>query len=313
LPVILFGDHTRIFKYVDFPFALGADGVQVLVPVKSKLIGKYLYFFLKALIIENHGYSRHYKFLKEKEITIPPKETQTRIVELLEKAEQLQQWRNESDELTNDYLNSVFLKMFGDPIRNPKKWEKKKLKEFGKIVTGNTPPRAKSHYYGKYIDWVKSDNINTPNYFVTESKERLSEEGAKIARIVPKRSVLVTCIAGSISCIGNVAISNRAVAFNQQINAIIPNENVNVLFLYFLILNSKEYIQNHSNKALKGIVSKSVFESIPFIFPPSDLQIKFGSVLQEMLKMKEYQEKSKSQINSLLGVLAQRAFKGELQ
>ena len=125
MPVILFGDHTRVFKYVDFPFALGADGVQVLVPVTSKFIEKYLYFFLKALRIENHGYSRHYKFLKEKEITIPPKEIQTRIVKMLEKAEQLQQWRKESGKLTNDYLNSVFLKMFGDPTINPKKWEKK--------------------------------------------------------------------------------------------------------------------------------------------------------------------------------------------
>src|SRR3989304_5683011 len=90
LPVIIFGDHTRNFKFVDFPFALGADGTKILVP-KKFLHPKYFYFFLNGLIIENHGYSRHYKFLKEKQIVIPPLPTQKKIAAVLEKAEKLRE------------------------------------------------------------------------------------------------------------------------------------------------------------------------------------------------------------------------------
>jgi type I restriction enzyme S subunit len=140
----------------------------------------------------------------------------------------------------------------------------------------------------------------------------LSELGAKYGRIVPARSVLVTCIAGSVSCIGNAAISDRDVAFNQQINAIVPNNDVDEFFLYFLILNSKKYIQNHSTKALKGIVSKSVFESMPFIAPPSCLQKKFGLLVKEILKIEELQKESGQKIEELYNSMMQRAYKGEI-
>jgi len=252
-------------------------------------------------------------YIRRIKIIVPKNnETQKKIVSVLEKAELLKQWRRYADELTDDYIRSVFFNMFGDPINNSKKWEKKKLKEFGKIVTGNTPSRKKPEYYGNYIEWIKSDNINTPDIFLTKSQEMLSKEGAEVGRTVPKRSVLVTCIAGSLSCIGNAAISNRDVAFNQQINAIVPNEDVDEFFLYFLILNSKKYIQNYSTKAMKGMVSKSVFESIPFIFPPSELQRKFGSFSKDFIQLREYQEQSKQQINDLFGVLMQKASSGEL-
>lgn len=312
LPVIIFGDHTRIFKFVDFPFALGADGTKILVPKKSILDSKYFYYFLNKLIIESHGYSRHYKFLKEKQIVIPPPPAQKKIAAILEKAEKLREWRKEADELTDRFLKSTFLEMFGDPIKNPKKWEKRAIKEFGKVMTGNTPPRMNSEYYGNYIEWIKSDNINTPYTYLTKSEEMLSEAGAKVGRIVPKGSVLITCIAGSLSCIGNVAIADREVAFNQQINAIVPNKKGNELFLYHLILITKEYIQNFSTQSMKGMLSKGIFESIPFIFPPTDLQNKFGLIANEVEEVRRYQQQSKQYINDFFNTLMQKSFKGEL-
>lgn len=312
LPVIIFGDHTRIFKFVDFPFSLGADGTKVLVPKKDLLYPKYFYFFLHRLKIESHGYSRHYKFLKEKQIVIPPPQTQKKIVSILEKADETKRLRMQADELTNQLLQSVFLEMFGDPVKNPKGWEIKELKEMGFVKTGNTPPRKNPEYYGNYIEWIKSDNINTPYTYLTKSEEMLSEEGVKVGRTAPKNSVLVTCIAGSISCIGNVAIADRDVAFNQQINAIIPKEHLNDFFLYYLILSSKSCIQNSSTQGMKGMISKSAFESLRFICPPSYLQDKFRKYAEEVEKLKNYQKQSQQEIDNLFNALMQKAFKGEL-
>ena len=172
--------------------------------------------------------------------------------------------------------------------------------------------RKKPEYYGNYIEWIKSDNINTPSTYLTNSEERQSEIGAKVGRVAPEGSVLVTCIAGSLSCIGKVVIVDREVSFNQQINAIIPNEIVNIFFLHHLILNTKEYIQNFSTQSMKGMVSKSVFESIPFIFLPKELQDQFGLIARDFEKIRKQQIQSRQHIDDLFNTLMQQVFRGEL-
>lgn len=82
-PVIVFGDHTRIFKYIDFNFVLGADGVKLFQP-KDNVHPKYFYYCLKNLKINNLGYSRHFKVLKELKIPLPPLEIQQEIVNKIE-------------------------------------------------------------------------------------------------------------------------------------------------------------------------------------------------------------------------------------
>lgn len=111
---------------------------------------------------------------------------------------------------------SRFVEMFGEPVSNPMGWEKVAIGKRCDIVTGNTPPRADAENYGEYIEWIKSDNINTPDTFLTTAEEYLSEKGASIGRCVDAGGVLMTCIAGSIKCIGNVGVADRKVAFNNQ-------------------------------------------------------------------------------------------------
>ncbi len=82
-PVICFGDHTLVLKYVDFDFILGADGVKILVPIDA-IDTKYLYYVLKTNPIESRGYSRHYTYLKELKIPHPPIEIQRQIVAEIE-------------------------------------------------------------------------------------------------------------------------------------------------------------------------------------------------------------------------------------
>ncbi|MHC1599640.1 MAG: restriction endonuclease subunit S [Candidatus Methanospirareceae archaeon] len=283
----------------------------------NDLLPEYLYFWSLTIDAKQLTHDINYPSLRLSElesakIPTPPLETQRKIVAILEKADETKRLRMQADELTNQLLQSVFLEMFGDPAKNPKGWEIKELKEMGFVKTGNTPPRKNPEYYGNYIEWIKSDNINTPYTYLTKSEEMLSEEGVKVGRTAPKNSVLVTCIAGSISCIGNVAIADRDVAFNQQINAIIPKEHLNDFFLYYLILSSKSCIQNSSTQGMKGMISKSAFESLRFICPPSYLQDKFRKYAEEVEKLKNYQKHSQQEIDNLFNALMQKAFKGEL-
>ena len=106
-----------------------------------------------------------------------------------------------------------------------------------------------------------------------------------VGRIVEKDSILMACIAGSIASIGRVCVTDRTVAFNQQINAIVPMQ-YNVLFLYVLLQMSKDYLVEDINMALKGILSKSKLEEKEFIVPPMALQEQFSAFVEQADKSK---------------------------
>ena len=86
LPAIIFGDHTKRFKLIQFPFFLGADGAKVLLPNCHDLDPVFLYGQFGCLELEDAGYSRHFKFLKSKELILPPIEQQKRFRTLSENA-----------------------------------------------------------------------------------------------------------------------------------------------------------------------------------------------------------------------------------
>ncbi|MFZ5564361.1 MAG: restriction endonuclease subunit S [Thermodesulfobacteriota bacterium] len=71
LPMIVFGDHTRILKFIDFPFACGADGTQLIASNDAKISQEFLYFALDAIDLSNYFYARHFKFLKDQFIPRP--------------------------------------------------------------------------------------------------------------------------------------------------------------------------------------------------------------------------------------------------
>ena len=74
IPIIVFGDHTRILKYIQFPFAKGADGTQLIISDKDNMPQSLLYLSLKAVDLSNYHYARHFKYLKAEIILIPTKE-----------------------------------------------------------------------------------------------------------------------------------------------------------------------------------------------------------------------------------------------
>lgn len=146
--------------------------------------------------------------------------------------------QNELDML-EDLIKARFVEMFGDPRSNPFGFEKMILKDTCKIITGNTPSRAIDEYYGEFIEWIKTDNIVSGLLYPTKAIEGLSEKGVKIGRTVDKDSILMACIAGSIASIGRVCITDRRVAFNQQINAIIPQKyNIHFCMFYYRYLKT---------------------------------------------------------------------------
>jgi type I restriction enzyme S subunit len=295
------------------------QGFKSFVPIQSLLDSGYLYHWLRCnrAYLDSLGNGATFKEVSKAvvsriEIPLPPLAEQKRIASILDKADAIRRKLQQSLRLSDDFLRSVFLDMFGDPVTNPKGLPTKKLGEFGEIVTGNTPSRKIPENFGDDLEWIKSDNINTPSHYLTPASEKLSKIGASRARSAPAGSTLVTCIAGSHDCIGNAAMTNRIVSFNQQINAIIPNPDVDSKFLYAQIIVAKKLIQIASTNSMKGMVSKSAFSSIEFLAPEPDQQAEFGLIFQQYEKLLMDVEQQSKDAAALFFSLQQRAFRGEL-
>ncbi|MDR8025687.1 restriction endonuclease subunit S [Burkholderia cenocepacia] len=248
------------------------------------------------------------------EIPVPEEfDNQIRIAHLLSKVEGLIAQRKQHLQHLDDLLKSVFLEIFGDPVRNEKGWDKPALTAFGKISTGNTPPRSESaNYDGDFIEWIKTDNITGDAVCITPSAEHLSEIGARKARTVTSGALLVACIAGSVESIGRAALTDRTVSFNQQINAIQPGKDVNPLYLYGLFKLSRSYIQSHATKGMKKILTKGDFEKITMIKPSFEIQNQFAVIFEKVESIKSRYKQSLTDLETLYGALSQQAFKGEL-
>jgi type I restriction enzyme S subunit len=312
-PAIIFGDHTKAVKWIDRPFVLGADGVKILNPC-DRLDKRFAYHFLKSIRLpDDAGYSRHYKFLKRIKVPVPnSKREQVRIAAILDSAEAIRTKRQQALTEIDALLRATFLDMFGDPATNPKKLRTTPLAAFGQAVTGNTPSRAVAEYYGNAVEWIKSDNLGAPSYTLTPAAERLSPRGAEVGRLAPAGATLITCIAGSPDSIGNAGLADRTVAFNQQINALIPSDSTDPHFLFVQFLVGKKLIQRASTNSMKGMVSKSSFEAVHFLMPDASQQRAFGRLCRKIMSWQAKAAMAYRESDRLFSSLSRRAFQGEL-
>lgn len=246
-------------------------------------------------------------YVEQFEVGEKSKKEQVSICNKLDKLHDVMKLREQELQMLNDLIKARFVELFGDPRSNPFGFEKKMLKDTCKVITGNTPSRAIAEYYGDYIEWIKTDNIVSGILSPTQATESLSEKGMNVGRTVEKNSILMACIAGSIASIGRVCITDRIVAFNQQINAVVP-EQYNILFLYVLLQMSKDYLVEDINMALKGILSKSKLEEKEFIIPPMDLQEQFSDFVKQVDKSKVVVQKALDETQILFNSLMQQYF-----
>ena len=288
----------------------------------ERITGPYLFNLLRAPYVRKAGAMKMKgaagqrrvpaDFFAALQIPLPPLAEQKRIAGILDAADALRAKRREALAQLDTLLQSTFLDMFGDPVTNPMGWDTSALGEVGEVITGNTPSRKHPEYYGEDIEWIKSDNINDPSFVLTEAEERLSVAGKAVARTSPRGSILVTCIAGSPSCIGNAAIADREVAFNQQINAFVPGERIALWFAFGMFWVGKRLVQSASTSSMKGMVSKSAFSAISIPIPPTSLQSRFDAIGESVEHQKASQRAHLAELDTLFTSLQSRAFRGDL-
>ncbi|MBK8795700.1 MAG: restriction endonuclease subunit S [Anaerolineales bacterium] len=157
----------------------------------------------------------------------------------------------------------------------PSDWALSSIGDLGKVVTGSTPSTKHPEYYGGQYKFISPSDLNGSRYLRTSEKS-LTREGLSVSRILPSKSVLVSCI-GYIGKTGLTADTESAT--NQQINAIICSDKNDPEFVYHLVTSLAPFIAGRARKTTVPIINKGVFESLPIPLPPLPEQRRIAAVL----------------------------------
>ncbi|MFV1468373.1 hypothetical protein VBY75_11875 [Idiomarina sp. HB] len=327
-PIIVFGDHTRALKYESSPIALGADGAKAL-SVNPKIANPlYVYYYLRSVNLKEAGYSRHFKFLKQVEIPIPEKDgepdlnDQIRVAHLLGKVEGLIAQRKQHLKQLDDLLKSVFLEMFGDPVRNEKGWDTKTLPQLvqqGKnsLKRGPFGGALKKELFVEtgYLVYEQNHALNNDysfeRYFVTEEKYQELID----FKVIPG-DILISCSGVYLGKLSVVPDGARPGIINQALLKVSldPKKIKHRFFVH--IFGSpqfkRKYFPSSRGGAIPNLPPMSAMKEIPFICPPMKLQQDFTEIYEKVLTLKSRYQQSLNDLGSLYGALNQKAFKGEL-
>ena len=248
--------------------------------------------------------------LEDLELPLPTLLEQRRITAILDHADALRTKRRQVLTRVDLLTPSVFQDMFGNPVTNLHSIPTATIGALAEVVTGNSPSRAEANNFGGAIEWIKSNNLGSN--VATRADESLSEQGRMKARIAPQGSILVTCIAGSPTSIGKASLVDRDVAFNQQINAILPSPRVNAAFLLGQLRTAPQLVRAKSTGGMKGLVNKSDFKSIRVLSPPLEEQATFAARVGAAVGQHATAQRALTVHDELFASLQSRAFRGGL-
>ncbi len=292
LPLIVFGDHTRIFKYIDFPFAIGADGTK-LIKSNNNYNPRYLYYQLMNLKIPSKGYSRHFKLLKEKKICFIPLPQQKKIAAILYKIQQAIELQDKIIEKTEDLKRSTMEFLFTHGLRD----EKTKQTEIGKIPKNweisivnknyNFTKKDKKLKYSDYknitfvpMELIPNSNIYLQKYIQKPPNNLTSgtyfEDGdLLLSKITP-------CFENGKQCIVKDIPNGFGIATTEVIPIKeIPNKSdIYFLFYYLLKTDVRSYITGKMEGATgRQRVPVNILKELTIPFPEYLKQKKISQIL----------------------------------
>ena len=317
-PIVVFGDHTKVLKYVDFDFVLGADGVKVL-PPRDFLLPKFFYYQLQTANLDSLGYARHYRLLKELEIAHPARPEQQRIVDILDaafdgiataKANAEQNLQN-ARALFESHLQSVFAEAL-------QTCELVTLADLATDITDGDhmpPPKAPSGVPFITIGNVRKDT-RTIDFTDTFKVSREYFERLKPNKKPQKGDVLYT-VTGSFG-IPVLLGEQREFCFQRHIGLVRPKPEVSSEWLYYLLMSPQ--IIKQANDGATGTAQKTVslkllrgfqVPCVPLAFQRATAA-KLNAVSEETQRLEFLYQRKLAALDELKKSLLHQAFSGVL-
>ncbi len=331
-PSLIFGTGGSASVHIcEKPFSVSTDCLvaQIRPSVIKKFEIKFIYYYLSGNIsILENGFKgaglRHISKGYISNIDIPEisLEDQKRIVKILDKADALRQKRKQAIELLDDYLKSVFLEMFGDPVKNDKGWELKTIEQLVKkdkysIKRGPFGGALKKEIFvdDGYLVYEQFHALNNDftmeRYFIDEKKFQELK-----AFEVRANDIIISCSGIYLGKLAIVPENCKKGIINQALLKI-TLDNLKMTNLLFINIFTNTNFKNKffGNKIGSGIPNfppMQQFKKFTFICPPIELQNKFSEIVQKIESLKQSMFVQSTELETQFQALMQKAFKGEL-
>ncbi len=307
VPAIIFGDHTRIFKYVEKPCFLGADGVKLLKAKKPNANHKYLYYALCNADIPNTGYNRHFKWLKEVDIPEYSEEEQEDIVLKLDKISHLIALRKRQLSKLDELVKSRFVEMFGDLVTNNKNWS---FAPLGNVCDVRDGTHASPKYHAAGYPLMTSKNFTNGYEDFSDVKLISKEDFIEINR--RSRVDLGDIVMPMIGTIGCPVIikSNREFAIKNV--SLIKFTSESPINIFVKVVLSSHYFKRIVQKTNRGNTQKFIalgdIRDFPFPLPPLALQREFAAFVEKVDKLEFKAKASLEKLETLKKAMMQKYF-----
>ena len=309
----------------DFEGICSTDILPVL--AGSKLSRDYLfYYLLQPSVVANASLRAtgvnlprlSPKSLAELEIYLPPLEDQKRIAAILDKADAIRRKRRQAIQLADEFLRSVFLDMFGDPVLNPKGWKEARLDQICEIVSGVTKGRKLSSKPTVIVPYMRVANVQDGRILI-DDVQKIEVLESEIEKFRLKRGDILLTEGGDPDKLGRGAVWKGEIdpcIHQNHIFRVRTNDQI-ILPGYLSALIGSQRGKRYFLKAAKqttGVASinKTQLSGFPALIPPIDTQYEYLNRLENFDLMVDTQMRNYKESDNLFNSLTQRAFRGEL-
>lgn len=325
LPMIVFGDHSRTFKYLDRPFARGADGTQLLHPV-DEINPLFFFYACRAIDLPSRGYNRHFTLLKEKAFSYPADgAVQRSIAALLSRVERALLLQREVVALLEHAKAAAMNQLFARGLRGeaqkdseigaiPAGWELATLDQHFSVVSGGTPSRGNDSYWaGGTIPWVKTTEVKYS--VITETDEHITQAGldGSAAKMLRPGTLLMAMYGQGVTR-GKVGILGIEASCNQACAAMTPtDDDVLPQYLYHFLTSRYEAIRSLAHGGQQQNLNLDIVRKIDVPVPfTTDEQQEIVDVLDALDRKVDLHRRKGEVLDQLFESLLHKLMTGEV-
>ncbi len=277
----------------------------------DKVDVKYFYYALTAKDMEQYAITTSIPGINRNdiydlEIPLPSLSEQKAIVAKLDRAQRLIDIDKEMLAKYDELIKSVFLEMFGDPVRNPKGWERKPMKEIGELKSGGTPSRKNKEYFTGDINWYTTGELES--MYLGEADEKITEVAIaeSSAKLFEKGSLLIGMYDTSAFKLGILTGSGSS---NQaSANIKLDDKICNVEWLYYCLKIMRPSILHERRGIRQKNLTLGFLKKLEIIMPPLEKQLQFSEYLKKISDEKKASNVISKKSEELFSSLVQGAF-----
>jgi type I restriction enzyme S subunit len=282
-----------------------------------KVIPKYAYYFcttIKPLLITRSSSTTmpivNKSNFSEFTIPLPPLDEQKRIAAILDKADAIRRKRQQAIQLADDFLRSVFLDMFGDPVTNPKGWEVRKLADIGTLDRGKSKhrPRNDPALLGGTHPLIQTGDVAKSKGYIKNFKSTYSELGLQQSRKWPAGTLCITIAAN----IAKTGILTFDACFPDSVVGFNPNKKATTEYVQIWIGFLQKILEASAPESAQKNINLAILRDLDVPIPPIALQQKYSEIVGSIVSTNEKYDTSIDVKEDFFNSISQKAFAGQL-